>query len=451
MEETPFLEAERSDNDSIVHYVIIHMKRRKKKRQLAAIYAAVYTVTAVEEHNRNKTKQYSVIGRSVNTKRNRGPVTTQILLLAEQNRALFKRMYRLDVDDFFELLGKIRPSLESNQRCTDNHIDAEIYLAVALRYLAGGNYLDLAFGYNLPQNCIHQYALKVLELIDEKVDNIDFPVSDIEKLQQLESRFNELAEGHFTGTVAAGDGIVFPISKPAKEEIYEDVVSFFTKKDYYAFGLQAFCDADCKFLSICGGVCAATNDGTTAHLTTLLKRHIDVGFLPEQFHVVLDDAYMCSDQELSSWKGSNLEVEKDSFNYWLSKQRHCIVRAFEILTKRWGIFWRKLSVKMENIPLIIRVACKLHNICIDRFGADSVLEVHTSTAQFGNIGFGTDFQPGDDKDNVRYTDGTGMTQGFRDDLVVCSHRDSITAYLKSAQIKRPTNLNVEPLVVVKRI
>jgi len=30
MEETPFLEAERSDNDSIVHYVIIHKMEKEE-------------------------------------------------------------------------------------------------------------------------------------------------------------------------------------------------------------------------------------------------------------------------------------------------------------------------------------------------------------------------------------------------------------------------------------
>lgn len=42
-----------------------------------------------------------------------------------------------------------------------------------------------------------------------------------------------------------------------------------------------------------------------------------------------------------------------------------------MLVGRWGIFWRPLRVKVCIIPLIITVACKLHNICIDRFGANA--------------------------------------------------------------------------------
>jgi len=47
-------------------------------------------------------------------------------LLDEQTAALVKRMHRVDVVNFFELLGKIRPSLESYQRHTYNPIYAEI-------------------------------------------------------------------------------------------------------------------------------------------------------------------------------------------------------------------------------------------------------------------------------------------------------------------------------------
>lgn len=50
------------------------------------------------------------------------------------------------------------------------------------------------------------------------------------------------------GTVAAGDGVVFKMNKPTVEEVDGDVTSFFTRKGYYAYALQAFCDARCKFL-----------------------------------------------------------------------------------------------------------------------------------------------------------------------------------------------------------
>jgi hypothetical protein len=56
----------------------------------------------------------------------------------------------------------------------------------------------------------------------------------------------------FKGTVAAAgdDGIVFRMDRPTNKEVDGDVSSFFTRKGFYAYGVQAFVDSSCKFLSI---------------------------------------------------------------------------------------------------------------------------------------------------------------------------------------------------------
>lgn len=95
-----------------------------------------------------------------------------------------------------------------------------------------------------------------------------------------------------------------------------------------------------------------------------------------------------------------------------------IERAFGLLVQRWGIFWRPLRVDMQRIPLIITVACKLHNICIDRFGCETVAP-HIGGPR------DSDVQGGDDN-ALHYTDGSGMRRGVRSDLVRCPKRDSIT-------------------------
>jgi len=122
--------------------------------------------------------------------------------------------------------------------------------AVTLRWLAGVSYLDLAWGYELPHNTIHSYFYEVLEAIDSTHDNINFPINDMEKLIEIEQGFSALSGGLFRNTVAAGDGIVFEISKPPPNQVNEDVTSFYTRKGYFAFGLQAFVDSKCRFLSI---------------------------------------------------------------------------------------------------------------------------------------------------------------------------------------------------------
>ena len=64
--------------------------------------------------------------------------------------------------------------------------------------------------------------------------------------------------------------------------------------------------------------------------------------------------------------GRGIDRYKDAFNYWLSHSRQAVERSFGMLTQRWGIFWRPFRFSVDRWSLVIMVAMKLHNICIDR-------------------------------------------------------------------------------------
>lgn len=64
---------------------------------------------------------------------------------------------------------------------------------------------------------------EVLRSIDLNVNNIDFPLVDEEKLRKLEQGFMHICGGKFPGTVAAGDGVVFRMDRPTKEETNGEV------------------------------------------------------------------------------------------------------------------------------------------------------------------------------------------------------------------------------------
>jgi len=87
---------------------------------------------------------------------------------------------------------------------------------------------------------------------------------------------------------------------------------------------------------------------------------------------------------------------------------------------------------MNKIPLIISVACKLHNICVDRFGLERVLPFVGLNARE------TDIAGGDDS-NALYTDCTGMQRGHRSDRDVCTKRAELTCALRTMRIQRPEN------------
>jgi hypothetical protein len=101
---------------------------------------------------------------------------------------------------------------------------------------------------------------------------------------------------------------------------------------------------------------------------TQLSKDIKAGLLPQQYHVVLDEAYPYTIQEMSPWKGCNLSDEKVAFNYFSSLNHQAIEHAIGILVQRWGIFWHPLWVSMHNHGVVVWVACRLHNVCVDKFG-----------------------------------------------------------------------------------
>ena len=131
----------------------------------------------------DEVKSFRVIGRSPNIFRDRNRILGKILSMDDD---LFTRHYRLYREDFFDLLDKIRPEMDFGKKYHPYAIDPIIRLCVALRFLGGGSYLDIAFGYEVPEKSVSTYALEVCELIDECVDNIIFPLGDENALRQLE-------------------------------------------------------------------------------------------------------------------------------------------------------------------------------------------------------------------------------------------------------------------------
>ena len=101
----------------------------------------------------------------------------------------------------------------------------------------------------------------------------------------------------FPGTVAAGDGIIFKTIKPTRKQVKDNVRSFFTRKVFWGLALQAFVDGNCKFVMLSMKVCASTHDGT-AYVLTKMADIIRNGQLPSWAHVILKEAYKCTQQEL---------------------------------------------------------------------------------------------------------------------------------------------------------
>ena len=88
--------------------------------------------------------------------------------------------------------------------------------------------------------------------------------------------------------------------------------------------------------------------------------------LPQQFFIIGDEAFNCTNQLLVPYSGRSLGIWRDSFNFHLSVMRQCIERAFAILVQRWGILWRDIRCSFDRWTLLLTVLAKLHNFCLDK-------------------------------------------------------------------------------------
>jgi hypothetical protein len=61
-----------------------------------------------------------------------------------------------------------------------------------------------------------------------------------------------------------------------------------------------------------------------------------------------------------------LRKENDNFNFFASQLRIRIEMAFGIMTRKWGILQRPLTISLGQIKHLICCIARLHNFCIDK-------------------------------------------------------------------------------------
>ena len=351
----------------------------------------------------------------------------------------FTTMFRLNRQTFYWLLFKIKPlltakgSLYNNTYHSEHVVDVKTKLAVTLRWLAGGSYLDICFAFGLSNGSFFRNGgvlWGTMAAIDRVLD-ISFPLDDIKKLNEISNGFSKCCADRLKGCVMAIDGWVCRTRCPSVNESINQT-SFRNRKGFFGLVCMAGCDSECRFLLFSAQCHGATNDSLAWQLSEIYRTVIQPEKLPKQFYIISDEAVSANEFVLSPYPGRGIGLYRDSFNYHLSAMRQCIERAFGMLTRRWGIFWRPLTCDMSRWPLIITVCAKLHNVCIDfkvMANQRNPNDIYTSPE---------DHEEGDDATtfmNVYHIEQDGLMPVNSQS---CSKRRlDLTAYLKENDYVRP--------------
>jgi hypothetical protein len=305
-------------------------------------------------------------------------------MMASLSEYDFKRMFRMSRQDFGDLARKIALKLSFSvaqaERSSGSAITITTRLACTIRWLAGGSHYDISklFGVST-QNFFHERGIlwtTMAAINDSFTIGLSLMTDDLERAS---NGFAKCCKDRVHGCVLAVDGWICKTRKPHTDEVRGNVSAYRNRKGCWGICILAGCDADLSFKMFSTQCSGSTNDVIAWELSAL-KATLDEGLLPSKYFFIGDEAFNNCPQFLVPYSGQGIGSEKDAFNYHLSSMRQCIERAFGVLTKRWGVFWRPLSCAYDRWSLVCTVAAKLHNYLIERNDAVPE-EVHPSSLQ----------------------------------------------------------------------
>jgi hypothetical protein len=187
----------------------------------------------------------------------------------------FRKLYKLDRPNFKRVLTRIVPHMKKADPSRDGEpaVPYELELACTMRWLAGGNYLDIHHHHGISETAlwgaIHRciYAL-LIEYGSEQLGDDKF--LDPTKLYEIERTFAAANGQTIRGCVGAIDGCAIRINRPGDHEC-DNPSSYYSRKGFYALVLQAICDGNCKFLWGSVRCAGGTHDSTSWSITELCR------------------------------------------------------------------------------------------------------------------------------------------------------------------------------------
>ena len=388
----------------------------------------------------------ATVTRAANLHRNREEAMAKV---AGYSDTEFRRRYRMTRERFDRIVEIIRPKVEPMTAIgiaraiasSGSVVKAELRLGATLRILSGGSYLDAADIHAIHDKSIMETTVwpvcrAIVEATDPELDTIRFPFDDEAQLRRHEATFKKQAGHLFPGTVAAGDGCGLCIEQPSDKEVGGNVKDHHTRKYDYAYGFLLFCDGHNHIMSVDATHVASAHDSAMYEVSKVHEA-IDQGKLPPWAHVLLDAAFACTEQELVPWPTprNGLSIDRDAFNFMLSQQRQAVERTFGLLYSRWGILWRPLRCKFNNLSLLLHCLCRLHNYCMRDRHVGSLTKIEEISHEEDHR-----WKRGDASGHMRLIlaqlESPEQRQGRRTDLE-SKRRQEITNVIQRSGFKRP--------------
>jgi len=347
---------------------------------------------------------------------------------------LFDRTFRMSPTAFNKLLLLLSPYIHQSKTNGFLTVIPEIVLAIGLRTLAGGSYLDIKDVYNVSVTSVYRYRNKVVDAINQCAAlHLRFPTTPDEDRKQARAFEAISTDNVMKGCVGALDGCLIKTLKPNQHEVIN--VKKYYSGHYEDFGLniQALVNHRCQFLFFSVAAAGSAADASAyqmTHLPTLVEN------LPANHYIIADAAYAVTEHLLVPFTGSQRnDHDKDSYNFFLSQLRIRVEQAFGLLTNKWRILRSHLSNTLLRNSRIITACAILHNFVIEE--------------DWGRSDKGDGLAPQEMMDEIadiepmpHAPNGLGhfpILQTFQRQEGSSTLRDSIVEYVHSTGLRRPAH------------
>jgi hypothetical protein len=202
-----------------------------------------------------------------------------------------------------------------------------VQLSIALRFLAGGSYIDICRVHTVAYGSFYHVIHRVIKAITLEMGHlVSLDLQDDASLQAISEGFQRKSNGVVRGCIGALDGICIQIRRPAA---CFGPSKYYCRKGFYSMNVQALCDADRRFRFVSVMAPGSSHDSTAFRFSWLGKiiDGLDGLVFPPGYFIVGDAAYRSEDAIAVPWPGHNLSQKKLGYNFWQSRYG-CILSRY---------------------------------------------------------------------------------------------------------------------------
>ncbi|XP_003244309.1 protein ALP1-like [Acyrthosiphon pisum] len=286
-----------------------------------------------------------------------GISNTLLKELAVEDTSSYFNFLRINEEMFNVLLQKMAPKIQKQNTMMREALPAKLKLEVTLRYLAtGDSYKTLQYIYRVGKSSISEFVPEVFNaILEELKEYIEVP-REKSKWNKIMDGFNSL--WNFPNCIGAIDGKHIVMECPANSGS-----NYFNYKGTFSIVLLALVDHNYNFTCIDIGSYGSNSDGGI-FAKSALKKAIEEHVLhtPTDSVILGDDAFPLLPYLMKPYARRNHLTEREKvYNYRHCRARRIVENGFGILSSRFRVFRRPITLTPENTIQLVKAACALHN------------------------------------------------------------------------------------------